>query len=121
MASPAYCARVQELARRRAAGATPAQLARDTGWQPGSVMTAICNLRRGRLRPPTRFWTEEMDALLERHWEIRNSTQIARILNKVCPGRHVSFWAVNARARRKGLVKPGVRSDWWSEKMAVIP
>lgn len=122
MASAAHIARVEELAAHREAGATWRELAAMSGWQPGSVKLLVNEARRGRLGLPTRTpWTEDMDALLTRHWDTRNGTQIARILSKVFPGKRFNEWSVNSRARRIGLTKTGAPRSWWTENVRAYP
>lgn len=108
-----FFAIAHELLSHREAGLGMRALARLSGWQETSVRSILSRARTGKLKEPGQprrgAWTSAMDTLLVTYWPLENSHQIAaRVLR--------SHWAVNARARRKGLVKPGARSDWWSSK-----
>lgn len=109
-----FFAIAHELLAHREAGLPWASLARLAGWQEKSVRTIVSRARTGKMREPGQprsdAWTPTMDATLLLHWETENSHQIAARVGR-------SHWAVNARARRKGLSKPGARSDWWSRKV----
>lgn len=110
-----FFATAYELLSHREAGLGYASLARLAGWQEASVRSVVSRARTGKLREPGTprpdAWTTAMDATLSLHWETENSHRIAARVGR-------SHWAVNARARRKGLVKPGARSDWWSRREA---
>ena len=109
-----YRDRVHALLTRRTQGASLDELVRETGWQRRSVEVILSRARNGRM-PTGRAWSDAQDALLLRHWASENGLQIARRLQGLRPG--VSHWAVNARARRLGLVKPGSPTLWKTERL----
>jgi hypothetical protein len=109
-----YYDRVQSLLTRRARGASLQELARETGWQLRSVEVILSRARVGKLSPPVR-WTPRQDQVITEHWDIENSHQIARRLQRLRPG--VSYWAVNSRARRLGLAKLTPPACWKTENM----
>ena len=119
MASADYYALAYDLLARYDAGASYDMLAASTGWQRGSVKQVISQARNGKIRPPCTIrsdgWTDDMDSALEAHWERENAHAIALRLSTA--ERVVTAWAVNARARRRGLVKPGSPTLWKTERM----
>ena len=122
MSGATFYTMAHELLARRDAGASFAELASDVGWQANSVKAIISRARRGQLRPPGRLrrnaWTDDMDAILEDHWESENAQQIAGRLAGLRPG--ITDKAVNARARRLGLEKPSLfanHADWWTKNL----
>lgn len=113
-----FFATAYELLAHREAGLPYAALARLAGWQEKSVRSIVSRARTGKLREPGQprrdAWSSEMDAVLTAYWETENSHRIAGRLSLLRPS--ITHWAVNARARRLHLVKPGARSDWWSRR-----
>lgn len=111
-----FYAVAHELLAYREAGAPWAALARLAGWQDSSVRSVVSKARTGKLREPGQpragIWSPQEDATLDAHWEAEDSHRIAARLGR-------SHWAVNARARRRGLVKPGTPASWsWWARMA---
>lgn len=110
-----FYAQAHEVARQRDEGASYALLAAQTGWQVKSLKSIVSRVRNGRLQPPgprKGGWDIRQDAILSAYWETENAPQLARRLAR-------SPAAINSRAHRLGLVKPGHRCDWWSERMEV--
>jgi hypothetical protein len=111
-----FFATAHELLAYREAGAPWAALARLAGWQDSAVRSIVSKARTGKLREPGQpragAWSPQEDATLDMHWEHENSHRIAARLGR-------SHWAVNSRARRRGLVKPGTRASWsWCARRA---
>lgn len=119
MAGAHYYATAMDLLAQREAGADYDALAAQVGWQRGSVEKIVSRARRGLITPPGSprkgGWSREADALLMRHWEAHNASQIVLLLAETRPG--TTPGAVNGRARRLGLEKPtlyGNHSEWWT-------
>src|SRR5262245_42715696 len=117
MASAAHHALALKLAARLDKGARAADLARELGWQASSVKSIASRARRGKLKATAQVrWTDEMRAILRRYWTRENSHQIADRINRL-DVKPVTHHGVNAQARRLGLIKPGARVEWQSDRM----
>ena len=123
MAGQEYYDRAHELLARIEAGERARDLAAEIGWQVSSVHGAVYKARHGKLSPPgtqaQHEWSPQMDAVLLAYWETENSRQLAGRLSPLAPGREITPLAVNARAQRLGLEKPGHSCDWHSSRMGV--
>lgn len=117
MATEAMMRKLKRMHLDRQNGASFKSLARRYNMQICSVYGLLSRFRRGdiKLSEGTR-WTEAMDALLVKHWKTRNGAQIAKLISKLHK-MEVSDFAVNARANRLGLRKPGSPHNWWMSNM----
>ena len=115
-----YYATAHQAAAMRMAGESWDAICAWTGWRRNSAQSIVCRALKGQLRLPGTLpkgrWSKEMDLLLIKYWEKENGHQLADRLSPLA-GRRLTLLAVNARANRLGLEKPGARWEWHSKHM----
>ena len=115
-----YYATAHQAAAMRMAGESWDAICAWTGWRRNSAQSIVCRAMKGQLRLPGTlpkgYWSKEMDLLLIKYWELENGHQLADRISPLA-GRPLTLLAINARANRLGLQKPGARCDWHTRNM----
>ncbi len=102
-------------------GQTIQAIAREAGWTYDACVVAMSRARKGMLKPPgtagTWAWSDAMDAVLVKYWQVENAHQLRERIQPLAPGRHLTVLAVNGRAHRLGLEKPGTKCSWHNARI----